>query len=238
MFKKILQKRASGSSAILENPALNPDCREFEINNWALSRFVCDRLVPVVDVHPFPLNEMMLMSAAVCRLKPTHIFEWGTHFGKSARIFYETTRAFAIDTEIHSIDLPDESDHIEHPGHERGSMVKGLNGVSLHVGDGLDTALELCRRIPREQMSALFFVDGDHAYISVKRELLGIIEHVPGASILLHDTFKQSEEAGYNIGPGKAIDEVLTSYPVTFKRYTQNLGLPGMTLLWHQGSGA
>ena len=90
------------------NPALNEKSSEFEVNNWIVSEFVVDKLIPVVGMHPFPLNELMLMSSAVCRFKPELIFEWGTNIGKSARIFYETIKAFDVASQIHSIDLPDD----------------------------------------------------------------------------------------------------------------------------------
>ena len=89
--------------------------KKFEVNNWELSSFILKKLVPVVGTHPFPLNELSLMSAAVAWTRPTHIFEWGTHIGKSARIFYETCKYIKITPEIHSIDLPDNIDHVEHP---------------------------------------------------------------------------------------------------------------------------
>ena len=78
------------------SPAKNPACAEFDVDNWAVSRFVLANLIPAVGVEPFPLHELMLMSAAVCRLRPPQIFEWGTHVGKSARVFYECTRHYGI----------------------------------------------------------------------------------------------------------------------------------------------
>jgi hypothetical protein len=155
-FKAILAGLRPGRKSVPADPVVNPDCREFEVNNWALSTFVCESLVPIVGVHPFPLNELMLMAAAVCRLKPTHIFDWGTHIGKSARVFHETAKAFAIEIEIHSIDLPDSVGHLEHPGENRGLMVKGLSNVHLHLGDGLETALRICAQLPPESIRPLF----------------------------------------------------------------------------------
>jgi cephalosporin hydroxylase len=216
-----------------DSPALHDDCEEFEVNNWIISRFVVRRLVPVVGVHPFSLPEQMLMVAAVCRLKPTHIFEWGTNIGKSARIFYETCRTFGIPAEIHSVDLPDDVEHGEHPKRNRGMLVKGRKGVHLHRGDGLETSLLILSEKPAA-LRPLFFLDGDHEYASVKRELEGIIRSVPYANVLLHDTFYQSPAAGYNIGPYQAIEDVLKSMPNNFKLLAQNSGLPGMTLLWQK----
>lgn len=215
-----------------DNPSVNEGCNEFEVNNWTISKFVVNVLIPIVDVHPFPLNEQMLMVSAVCRVKPTHIFEWGTHIGKSARIFFETCKAFRIEAEIHSVDLPEDVEHVEHPGEKRGSLVRGIREVKLHQGDGLEKSLEIAKGCAPGPFRPLFFIDGDHSYDSVKRELVGIIQNVPQADILLHDTFYQSEESGYNIGPYKAMNDVLASKKNRFKMLSQNLGLPGMTLLW------
>ncbi len=66
---------------VYADPALNVNASEFEVNNWVISEFVIDKLVPVVGVHPFPLNELILLSSAVCRFKPVMIFEWGTNIG-------------------------------------------------------------------------------------------------------------------------------------------------------------
>ena len=97
LAKKILSKLGADK----REAAPNPSATEFEVNNWAISEFVLSRLVPVVGVHPYPLNELMLMAAAICRFKPTHVFEWGTNVGASARVFHEAGRHFSIPLEIH-----------------------------------------------------------------------------------------------------------------------------------------
>ncbi len=211
------------------DPALNREASEWEVNNWVVSDFVVQQLYPVVGVRPFPLQELMLMVSSVCHFKPTHIFEWGTHIGKSARIFYETTRTFSIPAQIHSIDLPDDVTHVEHPGSERGLLVKGLPGVHLHQGDGLGISLALCKQLKAER--PLFFVDGDHAYESVKRELSGILNEIHAPAVLLHDTFYQSAPSGYNIGPCQAIRDVLRDYS-GYRSLSTQMGLPGMTLVY------
>ena len=228
-FKRFIRRQRKHE---FEDPSINSNSTEFEVNNWIISRFVIDKLVPVVDIVPFPVNEQALMVASVCRIKPTHIFEWGTNIGKSARIFYETCRTFGLDAEIHSIDLPDDMEHIEHPKENRGLLVKGIKEVNLHLGDGLENALRIVSDCKKDNLRSLFFIDGDHSYESVKRELEGVIESVPQANILLHDTFYQSEESGYNVGPYKAIVDVLSGMPDRYKIISQNIGLPGMTLLW------
>lgn len=215
----------------LLNPVVNDNCSEFEVNNWLISEFILNKIIPIVGIKPYPINELSLMVAAVCRLQPTYIFEWGTHVGKSARIFYETCTYFNIKTIIHSIDLPNNVEHVEHPKDQRGKLVKGFDQVILHQGDGLTTALEICKKNSIKK-NVLFFLDGDHEYQSVKRELMGIMKNFPEANILIHDTFYQSSKSGYNIGPFKAIDATLKSLPNSYKVFSTKLGLPGMTLLY------
>lgn len=214
-----------------ENPAKNTHCREFEVDNWAISQFVLRKLVPVVGTSPFPLHELMLIVATVCRLRPPQIFEWGTNIGKSTRIFHECVTHFDIASKIHSTDLPDEASHGEHPHGARGKLVRGRPGVYLHQGDGLNTSLDLWRARGREPRP-LFLVDGDHEYESVLRELTGITCEVPEAAILLHDAFYQSEESGYNVGPYRAIEEVAHALPGRYLKLHSGMGLPGLTLLY------
>jgi cephalosporin hydroxylase len=215
-----------------KNPSLNEKSSEFEVNNWIISEFVVDKLVPVVGMHPFPLNELMLMSSTVCRFKPELIFEWGTNIGKSARIFYETINTFDIPCQVHSIDLPDDVFHNEHPQKDRGKMVRGLKEVTLHQADGLTKSFEIFDK-QKPKGNVLFFVDGDHSYESVKRELDEILKHIPTAIVLLHDTFYQSENSNYNIGPFKAIEDSLKDRRSEFKVITTTSGLPGMSLVFN-----
>jgi hypothetical protein len=204
----------------------------FEVDAWVVSRFVVDRLVPVVGVHPFPLNELMLMAAAICRFAPTHVFEWGTYLGTSARVFADTAAHFRIPARIHSIDLPDDVPHPEHPGRARGRLVRGRREVRLHQGDGVDVALRTWAEAGRPD-STLFFLDGDHGYASVRRELEAIMAAVPRPLLLLHDTFFQEPCAGYNVGPHDAIRDVLGQLPQgRLERVDSGMGLPGMTLLY------
>jgi cephalosporin hydroxylase len=223
--------RSSRTAVSRSNPMKNPGCTQFEVDAWQLSGFVLERLVPVVGIHPFPLTELMLLAGAVCRQRPSHIFEWGTHIGKSARAFYEITSYYGIPSEIHSVDLPDETEHVEHPSSERGRMVRGLDRVHLHQGDGVDTSLAIWRKAA-EPNSVLFFVDGDHAEKSVYRELSAIVGAVAKPAVLLHDAFYQSPESSYNVGPYQAIERVLAEHRGRFKRLDTGLGLPGMTLLY------
>jgi len=228
---RLFGTRSGASHGRYPNPVVNHESSCFEVNNWIISDFVLEVLAPVVGVHPFPLNELMLMASAVCRFRPSHIFEWGTNIGKSARIFYETARAFNIQTEIHSVDLPEKVHHEEHPGRKRGKLVHGIEGITLHLGDGLSVSMEILSTATSLNRP-LFFLDGDHAYESVKRELDSITASCPDSPILIHDTFFQSDDSGYNIGPHKAVTDVLFSLSGRYLRMQTDTGLPGMTLLY------
>lgn len=214
-----------------DNPVPSHGGSEFEVNNWVISDFIVNRLAPVVGFHPFPLNELMLMTATVCYFKPEFIFEWGTNIGKSARVFYEITEAFHIKSHIHTIDLPDDVFHNEHPKQNRGIMVNGLPRVTMHQADGLKRSFELIEK-HKPGGRVLFFVDGDHSYDTVKNELQTILNQYPQALVLLHDTFYQSEASKYNIGPNKAIQEVMASRGNAYVQIATNMGLPGMTLIY------
>jgi cephalosporin hydroxylase len=229
-YNRVIKKLKHMIGVERKEPAMNIRCSEFEVDNWLISEFIVKKLIAVAGTHPYPIAELNLMVAAICRLKPQQIFEWGTNIGKSARIFYETGKRFGIPLEIHSIDLPDNLDHQEHPRSKRGRMVKGCAGVSLHQGDGLSKAIELYQHNPLNR--TLIFIDGDHSYESVYRELNGVIEAMPNASILLHDTFYQSEQSGYNTGPYDAVTKTLAAMPGVYKVMSTTTGLPGMTLLY------
>jgi len=212
---------------------VNRNCSEFEVNKWTISDFILNNLIPVVGTHPFPLDELMLMSSAVIYFQPKYIFEWGTHIGKSARIFYETIKAFDIPCEIHSIDLPPDTEHVEHPKEKHGMLVNGLSEVMLHRGDGISKAIEIYQSLNSDGRT-LFLIDGDHSYESVKRELGIVINEVNKPVVLLHDTFYQSEESGYNVGPFMAICDVLKGKPNKYEIIATQAGLPGMTLVFQK----
>lgn len=103
--------------------------------------------------------------------------------------------------------------------------------MQLHQGDGLTTSLVLWERAGRPP-SPLFFLDGDHSHASVRREIDGIRASVPDPLLLLHDTFLQSSESGYNIGPRQAVKETIAAFPGRFHAVHSGLSLPGMTLVY------
>jgi cephalosporin hydroxylase len=168
------------------------------------------------------------MTASVCWSNPKYIFDWGTNTGKSARIFYEIKKYFGLNAKIVTIDLLDDQEHSEHPGKLRGKFVKGIKEVKLIQGDGIVEALKICNK--RKVSKAFFFLDGDHSYKSIKRELNLIHKNINSPTMLVHDTFFQSEKSKYNIGPHKAVKEFQNN--TGYKSIETKLGLPGMTLIY------
>lgn len=58
-------------------------------------------------------------------------------------------------------------------------LVKDIPEVMLHQGDGLDESMKVLDKVQGD-IKPLFFLDGDHAYDSVTRELAGIMKACPG----------------------------------------------------------
>jgi cephalosporin hydroxylase len=201
-----------------------------EANKWTLSEFVTRQLVPIVGAHPYPIDEQLLMCSTVAYFRPDVIIEWGTHAGCSARIFHEATQFLGIGADIHSVDLPPAVAHEENlvAGANRARLVRGLP-ITLHEGDGLSVARALCADI-KPPRTALFFLDGDHAYESVRRELSGVRGLVASAAVLVHDTFNQGAESGYNCGPYRALSEFAAAEKLPV--HSTVLGLPGMSLTY------
>jgi hypothetical protein len=133
------------------------------------SKFVVESLVGRVGHWPYPPGELQLMTIVMLWWQPDMIFEWGTNVGNSARIFHWIAEAFEIDTQIHSIDLPPDVSHAENVRELRGLLVRDFSDVHLHLGDGVNKALELC--VALKPQKPMFYVDGDHSAETVTREL-------------------------------------------------------------------
>lgn len=214
------------------SPIKNPNCINLEVDKWNTSEFVLNRLVKVVGIRPYPLDELMFMTASICYFRPTHIFEWGTHIGKSARIFYEIIEAYNIDAQIYSYDLPDDIEHQEHPKENRGSLVRGLDRVNLFQEDGVQGSFRVLGKSKNSLGNIFYYLDGDHAFSSVLRELNEIYEEYPNAIVLCHDTFFQSDKSQYNVGPYNAINSFIEENKGKYSCLSNSWGLPGMTLIY------
>jgi hypothetical protein len=181
--------------------------------------------MPVIGPFPYPPHELMLMGAAAIWLRPRLIIEWGTNVGASARVWWEVAKRYGLDTEIHSIDLPTGADHFEHPGRNRGVLVRGL-GVTLHQGDGVEVACDLISK--RHVVAPLIFIEGDHSASAVLREGSEIWHLCPAASILFHDTF---ESRGSQSGPREALGQLLAMRQDKPRLYEMQIGPAGMILV-------
>ena len=222
-FNKAEKKRAAAVRKTVKG-------YEPEINKWNTSEFVVRTLIPLIGYTPFPVDELLTLVNIACIQQPDFIYEWGTHVGKSARIFAETVRAYELKSKIISIDLPENVEHVEHPHKEHGRYVRGMSEVTLLRGDGVTEAIKHAKHHNGRNKKLLFFLDGDHTEETVARELYAILRSFPRASIIVHDTFNQSKQSKYNIGPYLAIKKT-AFLGKKYSQFTTNFGLPGMTVL-------
>jgi cephalosporin hydroxylase len=217
--------RQASIAPVTRRAADSPAPPFLETEKWALSRWL-PSLVRVVGTHPFPLDELLTMAGAFEYHRPELVVDIGTHLGKSARLWYEVARWLGEPCQIHTIDLFDPK-HSEFPGVQLGEFIRGLPVVQ-HLGDGYTVAREIFLASPGKR--ALLFLDGDHAYETVLRELQLATLLRPGAScILVHDTFYQPGSS-YNHGPYLAIEEYRKTF--SFRQVVHlQLGLPGLSYL-------
>lgn len=212
-------------------PTFEFEGKMFEVNNWIVSDFILDRIIPVVGVHPYPLGELAILVSTVCWFEPDFIYEWGTHEGKSARIFWETVRTFKLKSKIVTVDLPPSAIHNELPSSDQyAKYIKSIKDITKIRGDGLTASLKLCTKHPKNSR-VLFFLDGDHSRATVYNELREIFKKVKKPCVIVHDTFYQSDESKYNVGPHEAVKQILRELKNLKIISENNLGLPGMTVL-------
>ena len=223
MFPKIFKPSRSSNISV---ETIKKEGSVFEVDCWALSDLLLDRIIPKIGTRPYPLNEQMLMAGAVAFIQPKLIVEWGTHLGKSARLFWETKEALGMDCSVHTVDSM-EPDHPEFPGVARGKYLSNTD-VNQSVGDGATIARKL---IEQADGPVLLFVDGDHSREATKKDL-SLWESLPsGSGLLAHDVFYQ-EPSTYNIGPWQSFQERLQiSESGISDVHWQMLRLPGMAFV-------
>lgn len=170
------------------------------LRGWPVWKRV-SAICTLLEIPGYPDEEIGLMVDTLEKFRPYWIFEWGTNRGSSARIFWEAARLIPLQVEIHTTELPNGIDYLEHPGDDSGLFVRGLERVTQHRGDGVETSLSLANLLPKRK--TLFFIDGDHSYEPVLSELYEVSETYPGACILLHDTGHSAS------GPRDALDTFL-----------------------------
>lgn len=201
----------------------------FEVDNQVIQQFVLDNL-NLFPKAPYPLIEIIFMTSAVVWYQPTHLIDWGTHYGAATSIFYHIVKQFGLKTKLVTIDLPPSIKHPEQPGSDRGKLIRGLKGIKQLLGDGVSTAMSYLQS-QKSALRPMFYLDGDHSYDSVIRELNLISLSYPQAPILLHDTLVQDGTSGYNLGPAQAIAEFVSSH-TNYRVSSTSTGLPGMSLLY------
>jgi cephalosporin hydroxylase len=190
----------------------------------SLASQVVLKLVEIVGYRPYPLDELFLMAAAFQYHQPEVVIDIGTHVGKSARIWFELSRRLHTETTIHTVDSCDPN-HPEYPGDTLGKFIRGTT-VKQHIEDGYACACALVAKNPTA--SFLVFLDSDHTYENVRREL-ELARIVGRGCLLVHDTFYQPG-SGYNHGPYLAIQDSVRDWPIKQVFHLQT-GLPGMSYL-------
>lgn len=132
-------------------------------------------------------HEVRFFESVLKRHRPTHVFEWGTNVGASARLFYEAGLELGYECEVHTVELPDELSVLDrdHPGERYGKWIDGIP-VHAHRGYGLIESIRLHRELNPER--ALFFLDGNHSYGVVLAELEGVYGVDDDAVMMIHDT--------------------------------------------------
>lgn len=201
----------------------NPPPDVLEVDAFSASTIVL-ALARIVDIHPYPLDELMLMVAAFAYHRPEAVIDIGTHYGKSARIWHELATLFELHTAVHTIDLLDPK-HPEFPGDQHAKYIRDKN-VQIHQGDGSTIAAELIAENPYRRY--LLFLDGDHRQESVLKEL-ALVRTMQRGGVLLHDTFFQPSSR-YNHGPYLALQEFLETFAAKQVIHVQT-GLPGMSYI-------
>jgi cephalosporin hydroxylase len=198
--------------------------REFlEVDKYYSSNLAL-KLIKIIGSHPYPLDELLLMSAAFRYHMPEIVIDVGTHVGKSARVWHELSKEYNSGTSVHTVDIFDEK-HSEFPGYALGKYIKNTP-VKQHIGDGFTVASEIINNNPDAKF--LIFLDEDHSYETVLRELELAI-HVKQGCIVVHDTFYQPGSS-YNHGPYLAIQDFIKNYEFKQVIHLQT-GLPGMSYL-------
>ena len=203
-------------------PDTPPLCLEVDKRHAAKLAIQMQR---IIGVRAYSLDELCLMVAAFWFHAPQVVIDIGTHVGRSARVFWELKHCFDTSTQIHTIDICDPS-HPEYPGPNLGRYIRRTDVVQ-HIGDSSVVGREIISSRPNARY--LLFVDGDHEYPSVCRDLSLLELVAPGSCALVHDTFYQPG-SGYNHGPYEAVCQFVAEHEVQQVVHLQT-GLPGMSYI-------
>lgn len=170
-----------------------------------LSPEIVKHLKEIGVVPQYGWEEVDLIYATILEYQPDIICEWGTNIGYSARLFAELIQEIGIDCPVHSTDITESA-----AKGRRGEMAGPL--VNLHVGEGLELSL----RLTGDAKRPLFFLDDDHMFDHVRRQLYMIAEVEPGAVMLIHDVMKVEKVGGDSVWvahePHRAIMDFLSQH--------------------------
>ncbi len=182
------------------------------------------REIGLRDYHD---SHIALFEDTVVRLQPTHIFEWGTNWGESTRIWYELTALHAPICRIDTTDVSRIGDPCgQHPGYLHGHWIEDLasargSRIHCHQGEGCEISIALFRALPAER--AIFFVDDNHELGPNLSSLRAIDALETPAVVIVHDS-----GGG---GPRFAIDTFMQARQVAYE-VTEIAEASGVTRLW------
>lgn len=186
--------------------------------------------VQTIELPGYGEDEVSFLAETVFALEPDFICEWGTNRGSSARIFYESCQLLRVTPWIYTVELPNKLAPVtaDHPGIQTGMFIRKLQGITAYRGDGITTAMKLYRRASPSR--PLFFVDGDHSFQTVYKELRTLLSEAKNAVVVVHDT--NHPEGRGPTGPAEAINALV------WDRYrkTELLSQAGMVRLWPEAS--
>lgn len=164
-------------------------------------------LIESLMIPGYGFDEVGFIEETLLLLKPDFIGEWGTNRGSSARIFYELTQLHEISCKIHTVELPAVLAQLDpaHSGASTGALLADIP-VTCHQGDGVTEALE--QYALSKTVRPLFFLDGEHLYENVFREIVSVNRYDPDAWMLIHDT---------RHGPGIAAEQYNNRFPAHYE---------------------
>jgi len=141
--------------------------------------------------HELPPEEYLCMAGLVHTLKPSRVFEIGTHRGRTTRLIADYSGAH---TRIHTMDLPPERMMEARCFPEARSALIGEQ-FRNHPMRAKITQLYADSQTfdfsPYQASMDLVFVDGDHTYEGVKRDSENALRMIRPGGLILWDDYHQ-----------------------------------------------
>eukprot|EP00802_Teleaulax_amphioxeia_P004375 Tamp_04379.p1 GENE.Tamp_04379~~Tamp_04379.p1 ORF type:complete len:346 (+),score=24.92 Tamp_04379:2179-3216(+) len=173
-------------------------------------------LLDLENSQTYPPHELALMVSAMVHARPDFVLEWGTNIGVSSRVFVEAAEMLGLATQVHTFDVKTQqktgstgwvANARKCQGNEEREYFKeykifGKPCVHMHIGDGLDGAFAVYEAEAWAAARVLWFVDGDHSYEAVARELFSIAGHAS----CQRPSFSSSSDADDSQGSSDILD--------------------------------